>query len=245
LYYTVTVGYEYTGVGGAQVKPARGWRVTDGPYDDIYRGLQGLWLMNEGTGTIVADSSGHGRHGTVVGAAVWTPTATGWGLNPNAAGYVDIPAPGIRFGAGDFTIVFRAAAGTMAGLERMVAGGATGAGEWFIMHQRTGPDGGTWGFYGDSGSISANGSTLIAAAPTSYVAVRRGATMTVYQDAVAVGSDGSASADLTYSADIHIGASSNGTLIWNGTIDYCAIWSRALSSSEVRRLHEQPPWMVG
>ena len=66
--------------------------------------------------------------------------------------------------------------------------------------------------------------------------------MTVYQDAVAVGSDGPASADLTYSADIHIGASSNGTEIWNGTIDYCAIWSRALSSREVRRLHEQPPW---
>jgi len=32
---------------------------------------------------------------------------------------------------------------------------------------------------------------------------------------------------------------------WEGEVDHAAIWSRALSSREVRRLHEQPPWMVG
>jgi hypothetical protein len=45
-----------------------------------------------------------------------------------------------------------------------------------------------------------------------------------------------------------IGASvsSTGSLIYAVCqIDYCAIWSRALSAQEVRRLHEQPPWMVG
>jgi len=41
---------------------------------------------------------------------------------------------------------------------------------------------------------------------------------------------------------VRIGTRNPGADDWDGEVDHAAIWSRALSASEVRRLHEQPPW---
>ena len=39
-----------------------------------YAGLVGLWLFDEGSGTVAKDSSGNGHHGTLGGGAQFVPT---------------------------------------------------------------------------------------------------------------------------------------------------------------------------
>jgi len=53
--------------------------------------LVGWWTFDEGEGTVVRDSSGHGYDGTVTNAA-WAPGVLGSALNFNAVGHVDVPA---------------------------------------------------------------------------------------------------------------------------------------------------------
>ena len=238
LYYTVTVGYEYTGVGGAQVKPARGWRVTDGPYDDIYRGLQGLWLMNEGSGTIIADSSGHGRHGTASGVT-WVAGPSGWAQSYAAANAtVTLPADlaALLVPTADYTVHVRARTAQAA--------------DGYLVACTDGTDiqAAIWS---DAGvpTLTAGGNSCVASHLLtdnlwhSITAVVLAGTATLYFDGAPVSSV--AAGATTGGVDVRIGTRNPGADDWDGEVDHAAIWSRALSASEVRRLHEQPPWMVG
>ena len=59
-----------------QTKPKPG--VVIDPAHPLSRGLVGCWLMNEGSGSRVADISGYGNHGTLVNMAPNTQ-GSGWG----------------------------------------------------------------------------------------------------------------------------------------------------------------------
>ncbi len=52
----------------------------------------GAWHFNETTGTVAADSSGHGHAGTVAGGGTWTTGKVGGGLALDGTGYVDLGA---------------------------------------------------------------------------------------------------------------------------------------------------------
>jgi hypothetical protein len=45
--------------------------------------LVGQWHMDEGSGTVVADSSGNGNNGTILGGATWVPGPFGSALSFN------------------------------------------------------------------------------------------------------------------------------------------------------------------
>jgi hypothetical protein len=238
LYYTVTVGYEYTGVGGAQVKPARGWRVTDAPWDDIYRGLQGLWLMTDGSGTIVADYSGHGRHGTASGVT-WVAGPSGWAQSYAAANAtVTLPAALVAMlvPTADYTIHVRARTAQAA--------------DGYLVACTDGTDiqAAIWSDAGVLTLTVGGDSCVLPFWITDYrwhsiAAVVAAGTATLYCDGSPVSS---VAAGATASGvDVRIGTRNPGADDWDGEVDHVAIWSRALSSREVRRLHEQPPWMVG
>ncbi len=51
--------------------------------------LAAWWEFEEGSGGMVADSSGNGRHGTIVGSAVWTEGVIGGALELDGATSVD------------------------------------------------------------------------------------------------------------------------------------------------------------
>jgi hypothetical protein len=240
LYYTITATVSTQDWQGHQVKPPRGWVLgNDGrPIDPLMRGLEGLWLFNEGTGTIVADSSGHGRHGTASGVT-WVAGPSGWAQSYAAANAtVTLPADlaALLVPTADYTIHVRArtaqaadgylvactdgadlqaAIWTDAGVPTLTVGGNSCLGTHLLTDN-------LW--HSITGVVSAGTATLyFDGAPVSSVAA--GATAS--------------------GVDVRIGTRNPGADDWDGEVDHVAIWSRALSASEVRRLHEQPPWMVG
>jgi hypothetical protein len=259
LYYTVTVGYEYTGVGGAQVKPARGWRITDDRWDDIYRGIEGLWLFNDGSGTIVADASGHGRHGVANVTPPWSASPMG-GCWANATGYqmyVTVSTAATWFPPADFTIVgsCRVLADSIVGLIGLPqAGPRIGC---MIAWSTAGAADDKW----RASIYNTIGGSTQSAGPQNDPAVGELATIalvlsgnvaTFWQQGKQVDSDvlpGTRFVSATIPGPLWLCArTTNGTGPTHAqynAVEWCAIWSRALSASEVRRLHEQPPWMVG
>ncbi len=55
-------------------------------------GLVGAWSLDEGSGTLAADSSGSSNHGTLVNGPNWTPGIRGQALQFNQVDYVQIPS---------------------------------------------------------------------------------------------------------------------------------------------------------
>lgn len=233
-------------------KPARGWRVTDDAWDDIYRGLEGLWLFNEGSGTIVADASGHGRHGTVVGAAVWQAGATGWQLSCDGANdYVSAPMP-VSVWAGDYTVALRVAQQpntNYEGIFGVVNAAGNGVAIRSIIGSAVNGTVNNWVHYNATPVAIATTSVASDAGWHTVVGGVAGVKTYISRDAAAPLFSGGSLLTRTAPATtcvIGAGVTTNGFLrCARCQIDYVAIWSRALSAQEVRRLHEQPPWMVG
>ena len=66
--------------------------LTSGAYADIDEGLIGWWMLDEGTGTNVADSSGAGHHGFFAeGTPGWVPGVYGKALEFDGDNKVEIP----------------------------------------------------------------------------------------------------------------------------------------------------------
>jgi hypothetical protein len=238
LYYTVTIGYEYARGGGGQTKPARGWRTTDGPWDELLRGLAGMWQMTDGSGTVVADSSGHGRHGTASGVT-WVAGPSGWAQSYAAVNAtVTLPADlvALLVPTADYTIHVRARTAQ--------------ASDGYLVACTDGTDiqAAIWS---DAGvpTLTAGGNSCVASHLLtdnlwhSITGVVSAGTARLYFDGAPVSSV--AAGATTGGVDVRIGTRNPGADDWDGEVDHVAIWSRALSSREVRRLHEQPPWMVG
>ena len=67
--------------------------------------LVGWWKFNEGSGSIVYDSSGNGNDGTIISTLTWDSGITGNSLYNNVTGRVEIPDnESFHFGTTDFSI---------------------------------------------------------------------------------------------------------------------------------------------
>lgn len=229
-------------------KPARGWRVTDAPWDDIYRGIEGLWLFNEGTGDIVADCSGHGRHGTVEGAT-WVAGPSGWcgsfdGINDR------VVLSGVPNLFMSHSIVGCVRVRNNTTFRPIFAQGITPTGHTVRFYARKQNE--TYSEY-----YAYNAITLVSVATgpagqvewttETHAAVYGRPTVTVYTNGIAGTTGTMTIPDPGVTLPTHIGNAPSPTaaLWYAGEIEWVGIWSRALSAQEVRRLHEQPPWMVG
>jgi|CXWL01.1.fsa_nt_gi hypothetical protein len=69
--------------------------------------LEGCWNFDEGTGSTIADCSGNGRNGNIIGGAAWVSHGAGYALHFSGVPgqYVDIPGTsGLNFLTGGFTL---------------------------------------------------------------------------------------------------------------------------------------------
>ncbi len=234
------------------VKPARGWRITDGAWDETLRGIEGLWLMNDGTGTIVADASGHGRHGTAVNGPAWQPGHTGWRLSFDGMDdYVSAPVP-VSVWAADYTVCLRVAQQpdtNYEGIFGVVNAAGNSVAIRSIIGQFVNGTVNSWAHYNATPVAIVTTAVASDAGWHTVVGGVAGVKTYISHDAAAPLFSGGPLLTRTAPATtcvIGAGVATNGTLICaRCQIDYVAIWSRALSAQEVRRLHEQPPWMVG
>ena len=107
----------------------------------------GIWLLNEGKGTVAADFSGNHNDGSLKGAAKWNPNGKyGACVEGNGTdGWVEIPnSPILTRGQGPFTV--------MAWVKTKVAGwyGVFSKGDNVANHQ-------DWGLYTNNGKIDFRG----------------------------------------------------------------------------------------
>ena len=74
----------------------------------MYLGLLGLWRLDENTGALAADSSGHGNTGTIEGSApAWVAGKNGYAVDlPGTDERIDCgnASPLDRVGNGDFSV---------------------------------------------------------------------------------------------------------------------------------------------
>lgn len=195
-------------------------------------------MMTDGTGATVADASGHGRHGTASGVT-WVAGPSGWATNYAAANAtVTLPADlaAIIVPTGEYTIHVRARTAQTA--------------DGYLLACTDGTDiqAAIWS---DAGvpTLTVGGASCVASHLMtdnlwhSLTATVAAGTATLYFDGTAMSTV--AAGATTGGVDVRIGTRNPGADDWDGEVDHAAIWSRALSAQEVRRLHEQPPWMVG
>lgn len=236
-----------------QVKPPRGWVLgNDGrPIDPVMRGIEGLWLFNEGTGDLVADCSGHGRHGTAVNGPAWQAGHTGWRLSCDGVNdYVEAPVP-ISVWAADYTVCLRVAQQPYNNYDG-IFGVVNAAGDGVAIRCISGlaVDGivNSWAHYNATPAAIATAAIASDTGWHTVVGGVAGVKTYISRDAAAPTLSGGSLLTRTAPATTCvIGASvssSGGLLYARCQIDWAAIWSRVLSAAEVKRLHENPPWLL-
>jgi hypothetical protein len=211
-------------------------------------GLVGHWHLDEGGGSVAADSSGNGNNGEVLGGIGWVAGRFGSALRFDpSGGRVQIPdnatlepISAVSAAAwvnsphdpGDFRYV--------------VAKGAAGciAGSYGVY---TGPNGGL-DFY-----VSNNHGTAYARSPLAgtqvwdgrwhmVVGTYDGRFIRLYVDGTEVGSGTSHTGPLEYSLrdsnDLFIGDYAGCVQhVFDGTIDEVSVWRRAISADEVKSMY--------
>lgn len=187
------------------------------------------WGAGEGTGSALADSSGNGRGGTLVGGATWTNGVSGYGLHfDGSTGYAS------------------------AGWNQLSGNAARTISTWFATTSGANSDWVSWGtdtanglsqlgiYQGGIGYLGyANDLTVPAAAYTDgkwhqLTATFTGTTLLLYLDGTQVGSKSTTLATGA-SSSINIGRSITGATgqYFAGTLDQVAVYNSALSATQV------------
>ncbi len=225
--------------GPQSAKPMLGQQINWG--DPISKGLVASWLMNEGSGNQVADLSGNGNRGTLAENTLWTGGKFGPCLHFDGAGdYVDCGSfPAGNFGTADFSIVVWAKCQESGSVDVFVAKGNVAAGD-VILYKTTTAD--RFIFYADAGVISLGVTkTGLVGNWIQLAAVRSGSNAYLYANAILIGTDTSAAANISNPHNLCIGGSETGTTNpFIGEIDNVRIWNRALSASEIAQLYREP-----
>jgi hypothetical protein len=214
-------------------------------------GLIGQWHLDEGAGSKIADSSGNGNNGSMVGAVQWVPGRFGTALSFGpATGRVQVfdnaalePASAVSVSAW-----FRNQ-GSPGDFRYIVAKGATGCiSASYGLY--TGPDGGLM-FYVSKGRGTAYTRSPDAGAGVwdgqwhMAVGTYDGNSVALFIDGHEVGAASAHTGPIEYllpdSNDLFIG-DYPGCLLHNfeGTIDDVNIWNRALSPGEVLAAFNRP-----
>jgi hypothetical protein len=209
-------------------------------------GPAGHWTLNEGRGTTVADSSGHGNDGVLSGGATWATGHSGTALSfDGSTGQVRVPNSASLEPATVTVSAWVKQDGSPGSFRYIVAKGATGciAASYGLY---TGPDGGLQ-FY-----VSQARGTTYARSPDAGTGVwdggwhdvvgsYDGSTIRLYVDGVQIGSGTSYPGALEYllhdSNDLFIGNYPGcADHEFLGTIDNVVVWNRALSPSDIAAL---------
>lgn len=207
-------------------------------------GLVGFWVMNEGVGDKVYDLSGNRNKGSLSSGLVWLsgPVIAN---TLSSADVITIPHSSSLIGMSALTIVVKAK-------NNKAFIGATGS-EYMVL-KGTSASNGNYTFYWSQAedivfSLPDTSGGDKYCSPDDFltdtdwhqwVARWDGAEMSVWKDAV------KASETTAFSGTLSVGTanlefSGNGTNdSWDGQIEYVYIYNRALSTSEIQKLYENP-----
>ncbi|PFG38837.1 concanavalin A-like lectin/glucanase superfamily protein [Georgenia soli] len=201
-------------------------------------GVRGQWLLDEGSGTVVADSSGLGNDGTVQGTVAWGPGRSGSSLVlDGSGGYVQVPDADSLDVSAAMTVaawvrpqvlatqyvVKKAVVGSRDGFELSMS--STGR-AFFRVNEVTSGD----RFRVSASSAHALGSWVHLAGTYD------GTTMRFYVDGVLQGSVAGPAAVATNALGLGIGAEPGGNRKFRGGIDEVRLYDRALSAQEIAGL---------
>ena len=213
-------------------------------------GLVGRWRLDEGSGTVAADSSGHGDNGTVLGGATWVPGRLGSALSfDGVTGRVQVtgspslePTAAVTVSAwvkhagspGDYSYVLAKGATACIAPSYGLYSGPNGGLEFVVAKNRT-----VYARSPDAGTRVWDGSWHFA------VGTFDGTTIRLFVDGREVGSGtpyvGRLEYQLPDSNDLFIGDYPGCTTMTTpgmhyhfvGNIDEVSVWSRALTPAEV------------
>jgi len=231
LFVLVLLSVSYAPV----LKPFRGTILPRGRRSS--RSLVAYWSINEGTGNKVYDLSGNGNHGIIQGTPVWVPAKFGYGLDTAGGGYVDF---------GDLDAFDNLYALTISiWLKSYEAQNVSGAD--YILEKGGGGIDTVAVYWGQTDYVSVDvtstesGDNLDGSKITDWlnwyhiVVVYDGSTWHLYYNGILDSSGGSWTPPLP-------STSHPVTLCkdWNGIVDNCAVWNRALSASEIAELYRDP-----
>lgn len=221
-------------------KPPLGWPIDwDSP---LTKGLVGYWLMNEGGGSKVFDSSGNGNMGTLVADTHFVAGKFGGSaLNFDGTGdYVDlIYNSSLSFGTGDFTLSAWIYPHTVSSYIVIFGKDVVGERDWDFG---LGSQSGKLVFYDGQTDISIHSNAVLSANSWQQViATRSGTTLTLYVDAKVQGV-GTSEGNFTETNDIYIGAREYAGYeqYFDGIMDQLRIFNRALTASEIAQLYREP-----
>ncbi len=205
------------------------------------------WRLDESTGATAADSSGNGRHGTLVNAPVWGAGRINNGLAFASASsrYVSLPA-GIVQNVNDFTISTWVRMTSLAAWARIFDFG-TGTTNYMFLAPRT-SSATTFRFAIRTAAVSEqviDSSTVPPTGSWAHVAVTlSGGTGTLYLNGVAVGSNPAMTlrpASLGATTQNYLGRSQfSADPYLNGALDEFQIYGRALTAAEIAVLAAPP-----
>jgi Concanavalin A-like lectin/glucanases superfamily len=211
-------------------------------------GLAGSWPLDEGSGSVVHDFSGHGNNGTISGGAQWTPGFSGTALRfDGTTGRVRVPDGASLEPTTQVTVTAWLKASKPVGqFAYIVAKGA----------QRC--DAASYGLYtgpnrGLSFYVSQEGGDTFTRSPDAgsrvwdgrwhfVVGTYDGRSVRLYVDGVQVGSGAQLAGNIDYDFpdnDLYLGHYAGCTgLDFGGAIDAPQVWSRSLSAAEVLTTYE-------
>jgi len=201
----------------------------------ISKGLVGLWLMNEGSGNIVQDLSGNGNNASITAGEniVWAAGQTGSATKYEESA-VDVLATTLTdVAAQDMTLIIKFKIDDLTN-EHDVFGFNTN----FYMHRSGGSTvlrttGGGWSSL-NIGTVAAN-VWYVSAITITGTTVTKG-----YLDGAFVRED----ADITGLAGGSPFVLGDRNVVphkpFKGLIEYCYIYNRVLSASEIQQLYREP-----
>jgi hypothetical protein len=207
-------------------------------------GLVANWHFNEGSGTVVHDSSGYGNNGTLSGGVTWTQGKYGDGLAFDGTGEVDVTDSSSLEPPSAVTVSAWVKASASPGQDRYIVAKGAQSCNAASYGLYTGTDGGI-AFYvsqndGESYVISPDPGTGIWDGNWHFVVgTYDGSMVRLYVDGVQVGSGTPETGPIGYglptSDDLvggnYAGCDAHGFV---GDIDEAAIWSKALNTTAIQ-----------
>jgi len=214
----------------------------------LARGLVGCWLMNEGTGSKVADLSGNGNDGDIEGAT-WAGSKSGGGLDFDGTDdYIRIAnSDSLNFGSGAFSVsAWVNSSASYAGAEGEIVEKRGETVPYWVLRFEDGASAGKIHFQvADAEADYANSlssSTYNDGAWHYIVAVYYGnSTSKIYIDGEHESVDTASGTVGVFDAgdDVLIGKFVLGDY-FNDSIDEVRIWNRDLSATEAKELSQNP-----
>lgn len=194
-------------------------------------GQVGCWLLNEGSGTTTADSSGNNNNGTVNGPA-WATGHNGNALNFDGTNdYVTMLNPTILNFTGQITLSAWAKPDSTSGSRYIVAHGYSSSSEVFLRYDNGNYQAGSWNGSNHMVTASASGDV---GNWVHVVAVYNGTAWKIFRNGTLLATANDTVGAIQVGADWNIGAAANGTgRFFDGVIDEVRIYNRGLSDAEV------------